>query len=103
MMRDFRLALHNALKTLEDCEAYYQPPENLKITYPCFVYRRIPGERLKADNKLYHYSRCWEVIFITKDPESTIREDILDLFPMCRHLQDYVSDNLYHHVFNLYY
>lgn len=102
-MADFRLNLHNELKSLEDCEAYYQPPENLKITYPCFIYRRIPGEQNRADNRMYKYWRCWEILFITEDPESTIREDMLNHFPMCRQIRDYVSDNLYHHVFNLFY
>lgn len=102
-MNDFRLNLHNELKALEDCEAYYQPPENLRIVYPCFVYRRIPGEQFRADNRMYKYHRCWEVIFITTDSESTIREDMLTQFPMCRHIRDYPADNLYHHVFNLFY
>lgn len=102
-MADFRLNLHNELKTLENCEAYYQPPENLRIQYPCFVYKRIPGERFRADNRAYHYCRCWEAVFITEDPESTVREDMMNHFPMCRQIRDYVSDNLYHHVFNFYY
>lgn len=102
-MVDFRLNLHNELKTLEDCEAYYQPPENLRIVYPCFVYRRIPGETHLADNQMYLYHRCWEIVFITEDSESTIREDMLRHFSRCRQIRDYVADNLYHHVFNLYY
>lgn len=102
-MDDFRLNLHNELKALEECEAYYQPPENLKIDYPCFIYRRIPGEFNKANNLTYQYWRCWEIIFITDDSESTIREDMLRHFSMCRHIRDFVNDNLYHHVFNLFY
>ena len=102
-MADIRLTLHNELVELENCKAYYQPPENLKIEYPCFIYKRIPGEQTRANNKMYKYWRCWEITFITKDSESTIREAMLHRFSQCRHIRDYVSDNLYHHVFNLFY
>ena len=101
--RQRRLALHEELEELEDCKAYFQPPTNIEMIYPCFVYHRIPGRAQHADNKTYRYSRCWEVTFITTDPLSTVREDMLDHFPTCRQLRDFTADNLYHHVFNLFY
>ena len=103
MPEDRRLKLHNELEALEACKAYYKPPKNISIEYPCFIYHRIPGEPYHANNHTYHYYRCWEIIFITEDCESTIREDMLNHFPMCRQIRDYTAENLYHHVFNLYY
>lgn len=81
---------------------YYQPPESIKLTYPCFVYKRNSGEAKRANNGLYRFDRRYQLTLIDKDPDSTMPVKVLTHFPMCRYEQDFVSDNLYHHVFALY-
>ena len=101
-----RLSLHHELcEILGSTHAYYQPPESLKLVYPCFVYGLNPGGRsvTKADNSLYRYEARYQLIYITDDSETDIPITLLKHFPLCSYDRMYVSDRLYHHVFDLYY
>lgn len=101
-----RSQLHSELcEILGTTHAYYQPPESLKLTYPCFVYELNPGGRsvTKADNSLYRYEARYQLIYITDDSETNVPLTVLRHFPLCSYDRMFVSDRLYHHVFDLYY
>lgn len=99
-----RLSLHDELKMLlgsDNC--YFQPPESMKLKFPCIVYHMYRINSKYADNKNYLNQRQYTVTFIHKDPDSDISDKILDHFQNCRMDRQFTLDNLYHDVFTLYY
>lgn len=99
-----RLDLHDELcSILGSTNAYYQPPESLRMVYPCIVYSRNSDFSATADNRLYLHEHSYQVTYVTYDPDSDIPDEILKHFPKCRSASPYVSDNLYHYPFDLYY
>lgn len=100
-----RLQLHEELKrVLGSSYVYYQPPETLKLNYPCFVYNSEPGEVRHADNKMYIYDARYSLTYITREADhlDTVKR-ILRNFELIDHDRTFVNDNLYHEVFDLYY
>lgn len=81
---------------------YFEPPENIKMKYPCIVYELGAGLRTPADNKKYLFSQGYSVTYITKDPDSDIPDKLLEL-EHCSFERPFVSENLHHWVFFLYY
>lgn len=93
-------------KILEDClgsrNVYFQPPESLKMQYPCIRYERNPALTRYANNHPYTISDGYELILIDKNPDSETYYKLLEL-PLCRHERHYIVDNLNHDVFYIYY
>ena len=99
-----RLDLHKELvELLGTRNVYFQPPESIKLIYPCIVYSISDISKRNADNKMYNSTIEYEVIVIDPDPDSEISMKILSHFPMCRFDRAYTSDNLNHSALTLYY
>lgn len=99
-----RAELQVILQTLLGSDhVYFQPPESMKLQYPCFVYERNPGYTARADNKLYRYKEHYQLTYITDDADTQMPVTVLRLFEHCGYERVFVFENLYHHVFNLYY
>ena len=81
---------------------YYEPPESLKIKYPCIIYKRDAANTRYADNLAYKSINGYQVTNIDKASDSPIIDKIKQL-PMCRWNRHFASDNLNHDVFTLYY
>lgn len=81
---------------------YFQPPENLKIQYPCIVYRRSNGSTKFANNKVYNFVPNYTVTVIDKNPDSEIVQKVaqLDSATLDR---SFKFDNLNHDVFNIFF
>lgn len=102
-MNDRRLILHEKLKSiLGNPNVYYQPPESVKIRYPAIVYSRNGIENTHADDTVYYRKTFYEITVIDKQPDSEAADKI-SLLPFCRFNRHFVSDNLYHDVFTLYF
>lgn len=98
-----RIDLHDTLLSLLGTSAvYYQPPESIKMMYPCIVYERSPGDTQFADNGAYIHKRRYSITAIYEDPDSDLPDKIANL-PMCIHDRHFTSNNLNHDVFNMYY
>ena len=98
-----RLELHNILVDILGSEhCYFQPPESVKLIYPCIVYHRNTGKSDYADNNPYRFRFNYTVTAITKDPDSDIPRKLAGL-PLCRFDRHFTADNLNHDVFVLYY
>lgn len=82
---------------------YFAPPETVKIKYPCFVYNYQRFSTRKADDKTYTAYPHYEVTYISKDPDSGMINRMLDEFEMCSHTASFMSDNLNHDRFDLYF
>lgn len=100
-----RLNLHNELKeVLGSNNVYYQPPESFKIKYPCFVYKREQVDQKYADNYTYTHKHRYTVTYIDLDPDNNIVERMIDHHFMYLSVsRGFVSDGLYHQVFEIYY
>lgn len=99
-----RLDLHEELcNLLGSRNVYFQPPESVKLSYPCIIYRKSSVYKQNANNQLYMSKPEYEVIVIDYDPDSEIDDRIFAHFPMCRFVRSYTSDNLNHNLLNLYY
>lgn len=98
-----RLELHEILcEALGSRHVYYQPPESVKMVYPAIVYARNTVSTRHADNAIYKQVVGYSVTVIDEDPDSEIPDRISRL-PMCRFDRHFVSDNLNHDVFTIYY
>lgn len=89
-------------RTLGSQNVYFQPPESQMISYPCLIYSLNGHFDRRADNANYHRRREYELIFITRDPDSELIETIADL-PYCSMGRPYSADNLHHYPYTIYY
>ena len=81
---------------------YYQPPESLKMKYPCIRYSKsIISSRYADDVKYSNFTR-YEIIVIDHMPDNDVINKIL-MLPHSTYERHYTSDNLNHDVINLYY
>lgn len=87
---------------LGSSNVYFQPPENVKMQYPCIVYMRDFASTEFASNNPYRYTKRYQLIYISRDPDDPIPDQIAKL-PMCSFVRFYTADNLNHDVFNLYF
>lgn len=102
-MAKSRLDLQTELEQLLGTRnVYFQPPENLKLKYPCIVYSRSRNLDKKADNLGYIHKHGYTLTLIDSDPDSELAE-ILEGWKYCQFDRPFVSDNLNHFVFTLFY
>lgn len=99
-----RLDLHEALVTVlgSECKVYFQPPENIKMSYPCFVYNREDIQAEYANDIRYRVTTRYQGTLISSDPDNTMVDKILEL-PYCSYDRFFTADNLNHDVFTIYF
>jgi hypothetical protein len=96
-----RLQLHQLLETL--CpNVYFQPPTNVKLEYPCIVYKRDFADTKFADNVPYDFVNRYAITVIDNDPDSPIPSKVAKI-PRTLFNRFYTVDNLNHDVFNVYF
>ena len=83
---------------------YFQPPETVKMQYPCIVYHRgeIDPRTAYADGLLYRTTKAYVVTVIDQDPDSLIPDRVQQL-PYSRLTRSFTNQNLNHDVFTIYY
>lgn len=82
--------------------AYFQPPVNVEMEYPCIRYSRDIGYTTFAGNMPYFHIRRYTLTLISRDPNPELYDLIVNL-PMCLHQQSYAADKLNHDVFSIYF
>lgn len=97
--------LHEILQNIlgEDGKAYFQPPENLKLKYPCIVFDRSGARILNADNLNYQITKSYTITLITKTADNDKYLDKLLQLPMCTFDREFITDGLVHEVFSIYF
>lgn len=81
---------------------YFQPPTNVKMQYPCILYKRDQADTKFADNNPYSYRTRYMVTVIDRDPDSEIPDKVAAL-PLCQYNRFYTAENLNHDVFNVFF
>lgn len=100
---DKRIELQAILEEiLGSRNVYFQPPSNVRMSYPAIVYSRKRIDNSHANNSVYMQDHSYELTVIDKDPDSEIVSRVSELL-LCRFDRHYKSDNLNHDVFTLYY
>lgn len=102
-IKNRRKQLHQLLTDiLGSKNVYFQPPESIKLQYPCIIYKLDDIDTVFADNIPYLHKRRYSITVIDRDPESVIRDKMTEL-QACSFERHFVSDNLYHYVFSMFY
>ena len=98
-----RLELHEELcELLGTRNVYFQPPSSVKMKYPAIVYSLDALETKHANDSIYSMNTRYSLTYIDEDPESVKVQEILKL-PYCRFNRFYISDNLNHYNYTIYY
>lgn len=100
-----RIDLHNMIKSLTPTgwNIYFQPPESIKLSFPCIIYGRGEIDAKYADDKMYVGKRAYNVQIISRDPECTLAETLMMNISGCKSTGLSVIDNLYHDNLTIYY
>lgn len=81
---------------------YFQPPESVKLKYPCIIYSLNRLYNTFADDEVYNQSRGYRVTVLDKNPDSPIMDRVSKM-QMCTFDRHYTSDNINHWAFTIYY
>lgn len=82
---------------------YFQPPVNTEIKYPALIYKLDGLRDHHSDNRVYKRRHGYYLLLILDEPDNNL-VDLLDELQYC-HMAgpSYISDNLYHYPFTIYY
>ena len=96
-----REVLQNALISIigNKAKVHYEPPENVKLDYPCILFFRDRIIVEKADNKSYITKTRYKITYIDNDPDSENIDKILSSIRGVTYGDHYVADGLHHDVF----
>lgn len=98
-----RLELHEELCTLLGSRnVYFQPPPTVKMKYPAIVYSLDALENRHANDSVYSQNTKYSLTYIDLDPDNVKVKEISKL-PYCRFNRFYISDNLNHYNYTIYY
>lgn len=95
---DLQMLLERLLTTTN---VYFQPPETVKMKYPCIVYTLSSADTRFADNNPYTVKKRYTITVIDYNPDSKIPDQVAGL-PMCIFERFYTQNNLNHWVYNIY-
>lgn len=87
---------------------YFQPPPNVRMSYPAIVYDLDNPSVKKADDRNYSIVDRYSVTLLVRNPDSSLIHDILHLEhngnPINIRLdRPYSSDDLNHYVYTVYF
>lgn len=107
-MEHTRFELHDILQEIigeadyENC--HFQAPPNNYMEYPCILYRSSKPAVEHANDGRYFKQNCYTITIIDEDPDSEIPAKLEEAFPFYLEFDRvFVSDNLYHFVYQLYF
>lgn len=95
--------LHELLKDLlESSNVYYDPPASINMEYDAIKYSLNNNNTKYANDDKYLTMKRYELIVITRLPDRPIVDKVSKL-RYCSFDRHYISDNLHHYAFTLYY
>lgn len=98
-----RVELSEKLKALmsecgETPHLYFQPPESVKLEYPCIVYHLRTFTSTYADDLPYKTNIGFDLTYITRDPDSKVPSKLVKMERMGFD-RYYTADNLHHYAY----
>lgn len=98
-----RVELDRLLRnTLGTTNVYFDPPESIKIKYPCIVYALGGNMERKADDKTYIRMKRYSLIYITQNADDPMVDTLEDL-DYCHLSRPYTADGLFHYAYDIYF
>lgn len=88
---------------LDEHHVKFQPPPNYRMSYPAIRYNLDGASKLNADNQTWFVSKRYLITLIHPDPDNDIVSKLLWGIPGIRLTRPYVSNNLNHYIFELYF
>lgn len=82
---------------------YFQPPETLKMQYPCIIYFKTSVPARYANNLVYSYKQGYTVTYVDKDPDAELPFTLLKTIPYTRIDSFYKSEGLNHTKLTIFY
>lgn len=82
---------------------YFQPPESFKLKYPCIIYELNRIRQIKSNNSTYLKQKQYTVTIIDEDCDTELPDKLMEKLTYCQFDRRFVSDNLYHDVFTVYF
>lgn len=101
---DRRQKLHEELKRVTGIKnVYFQPPESIKLKYPCVIYSKQPFRTVRANNTAWINNRPYRVVIVCSDGDNKFAEMLLNGFKYCSYDSRYISNNMYHDSLTIFY
>lgn len=88
--------------TKGDRNVNFDPPPSFRMSYPAIVYNLAKLNHTPADNIKYLNCTGYKMIYITTNPDDPMIYTLSEL-PYCTLETPYVSDNLHHYPYTIYY
>lgn len=82
---------------------YYQPPSNVRMKFPCIRFKLEQIDVKYASNSVYMFKNKYQFTYISNVVSDDLIQTFVSSLPHCTFDRPYVSDNLYHYVFEIYY
>lgn len=82
---------------------YFQPPAEHILKYPCIIYERDRRDTNHANDHIYKDMNQYTITLIGKLADNDDLIDKLLELQYCAYDRRFISDNLYHDTFTLYY
>lgn len=99
---DRRVELNNKLRSILGSDAvYFQPPSDIRLTYPCIVYNLDGADSDYANNDNYQVKKYYQVTYIDRRPDSPVVDKLIT-FPYSSLNSTMRVDGLNHYVFRIY-
>lgn len=83
-------------------KVYFQPPEDVKLSYPAIVYSRDYVASTFAGNRPYRHTKRYLITVIDRNPDSKI-PDYVSSLPMSSFDRAYSANQLNHDVYSVYF
>ena len=88
--------------TLGNNNVYFQPPESVKINYPCIIWNLSKTASTYADDRSYIQNPKYVIRYVSTEPDDQMRFTLVDVLGVPI-IQVYCKDGLYHYIYELYY
>ena len=103
MCQSRRIALGTLLKETSGIDrVYFQPYAGFRLEYPCIIYNRSTSDVDHANNHPYRIDKRYSVTVIDRDPDSPI-PDAIERLPRTSFERFFITDQLNHYIFNIYF
>ena len=98
-----RLEIQSILENiLGSRNVYYQPPASIKINYPAIIYSLESMTNDHASNGVYLTKKAYKVVYVDSNPDNEMIS-VLNNVIHSTFNSHYVSDNLNHYAYTIYF
>lgn len=90
------------LKSLGIPHVYFNPPESVRLEYPCARFKRSGTYTKNADNRKHAIFDRYDLVYITYDGDDPMVHTILNGFKHIRHASTVSKDGMWNENFVFY-